>query len=489
MREKRVKVMCAKSSAEMRKAMKRCNGVILARFTLLLFVLWMCCMVLSGCADRDEEENKAPNRIILTAAVLREEKNFVNMVEAFNQNDQEYYIEIKVYEAEEWDGSDALQRMAMEMSAGGGPDIIWLDDRSNAALAAGKLLEDLYPYMNDDQDFSKADYYENVWDAFSLEGNLYTLPTSFVIDTFAGNGNLMEDYVTEYQMDGASVSVWNIADLTRCYRDFSQNSTDRVWLFPGDNKLSVFAELCYSGMDQFVDWGSGECRFQEKAFIELLEFAGSFPDTIDIDDSASLRDLYKSGRALLYPIRILNVWSVAQAEAVFAGENVIFPGHPVGENKLNETGAVAYPADGLLTMNRNSLHKDGVWQFMKYCLSEQIQQQATGIPLLRTVSEERLTNALTPEYVLVDGVEVPKVRSFVRFEGEQPVELTVVTAENAAVFQSLVESIHRSRTVEEAMYSIVLEEAEMFFAGDRTAEKTADVIQSRVSLYVSERMR
>lgn len=469
--------------------MKRNNGTITARFLLSLSVLWMCCMVLSGCADRNEEENTHSDRIVLTAAVLRKEKSFLDMVEAFNGNDQEYYIEVKVYEAEEWDGSDALQAISMEMLSGGGPDIIWLDDRSNAALAAGKLLEDLYPYMDGDEDFSMADYYENVWDAFSLEGKLYTLPTSFVIDTFAGNERLMEDYVTEYQPGGTEAFVWSIADLTGCYRDFSQKSADRVWLFPGDNKLSVFAELCYSGMDQFVDWGSGECRFQGNAFVELLKFADSFPDTIDIDDSISLRDLYRSGRALLYPIRILNVWSVAQAEAVFAGENVIFPGHPVVVKKSEQTGAVAYPADGLLTMNRNSLHKEGVWQFMKYCLSEQVQQQATGIPMLRRVSEERLADALTPEYTLADGVEVPKVRSYVRFEGEPPVELTVATAEDAAVFRILIENVRRSRIIEEALYNIVLEEAEMFFARDRTAEETANVIQSRVSMYVGERMR
>lgn len=469
--------------------MKNSNGVMVERFLLFLFVLLLCCMILSGCGDEDVGENGDQNRILLTAAVLRKENSFMDMVEEFNRNNQDYYIEVKVYEAQEWDGSDALQAIIMEMLAGGGPDIIWLDDRSNAAFAAGKLLEDIYPYMNGDQDFSSADYYENVWDAFSLEGKLYTLPTSFVIDTFAGNGKLMEAYVTEYQVGEASVPTWNIADLTRCYQDFSQQNVSRVWLFPGDNKRSVFAELCYSGMDQFVDWGSGECRFQDKAFLELLEFVGSFPDTIDMDDSTSLRDLYHSGRALLYPLRIYNVWGVAQAEAVFVGENVIFPGHPVGENKPEETGAVAYPADGLLTMNRNSLHKEGVWQFMKNCLSEQMQRQSTGIPMLREVSEERLETALTPEYVLVDGVEVPKVQSYVRFEGEQPVELTVVTDENVAVFRSLVESICRSRTVEEALYSIVLEEAEMFFAGDRTAEETADVIQSRVSVYVSERVR
>ena len=458
-------------------------------FLLSLSALWLCCMVLSGCANGDEEGSAPPDRIVLTAAVLRKEKSFLDMAGAFNEDDREYYIKVKVYEAEEWDGFDALEAIAMEMLSGGGPDIIWLDDRSNAAFAAGKLLEDLYPYMDGDRDFSKTDYYENVWDAFSLEGSLYTLPTSFVIDTFAGNRMLMENHVKGYQAGGASVFVWSISDLTGCYRDFSQKSADRVWLFPGDNKLSVFAELCYSGMDQFVDWGSGECRFQEKAFIELLEFADSFPDTIDIDDSISLRNLYRSGRALLYPVRILNVWSVVQAEAVFAGEDVIFPGHPVGENKPGETGAVAYPADGLLTMNRNSPHKEGVWKFMKYCLSEQIQQQASGIPMLRTVSDERLAAALTPEYILVDGVEVPKVQSYVRFEGEPPVELTVATAENVAVFRSLIDSIRRSRTVEEALYSIVLEEAEMYFAGDRTAQETADVIQRRVTLYVSERMR
>ena len=475
------------------------------RILSVLTALCLCCMALGGCGARGAEEDGgdlienaeqpgsdtglSQERTHLTAAVLYKDQSFTNMVEQFNASNQEYYVEIQVYEATEWDGSDALERLTMEILAGGGPDIIRLDEMSSPSFAAGKLLEDLYPYMEADEDFRLSDYYENVWEAFSLSGSLYTLVTSFGIDTFAGDIERLGTYVASRQMKDADIHTWSIEEMMRCYRDLSGAATGRVQLFPGDNKLSVVGDLCYSGMDQFVDWEEGTCSFEDEEFVKMLEFANSFPEGIEINDDTSVMNMYLTGMALLYPVRVTDVWSVAQAEVVFPGKTVIYPGHPVREGDLTGTGAVAYPGDGFLSMNRNSRQKEGVWLFLKSCLSKEAQRNVLRIPVLRAVSEERLESAQVPEYELVDGKEVPKVRSTVRFEGDDPVELTVVTAQNAAVFRSLVESVHRSITLDSAMYNIVLEEAGSYFAGDRTAAEAADVIQNRVSMYVGERVR
>jgi hypothetical protein len=51
---------------------------------------------------------------------------------------------------------------------------------------------------------------------------------------------------------------------------------------------------------------------------------------------------------------------------------------------------------------------------------------------------------------------------------------------------SLPEDSHTLYRIDYALYDIIVEEALAYLAGSKTAEDTAAVIQSRVSMYVAE---
>ena len=50
----------------------------------------------------------------------------------------------------------------------------------------------------------------------------------------------------------------------------------------------------------------------------------------------------------------------------------------------------------------------------------------------------------------------------------------------------LYHSIDRAETDDTAVIDIIIEQAQPYFAGDKTLEETADLIQRRVTLYVNE---
>lgn len=61
-----------------------------------------------------------------------------------------------------------------------------------------------------------------------------------------------------------------------------------------------------------------------------------------------------------------------------------------------------------------------------------------------------------------------------------------MTDEDAQRFLALLNEIDNVAIYDETVLGIIDEEASAFFAGEKTAEETASIIQSRVQLYVSE---
>ena len=65
----------------------------------------------------------------------------------------------------EWDGLDGHPAdsfatwLSMHILSGNGPDMVEYGGYYSPAVASGKLMEDLYPYMDADESFQKEDYY------------------------------------------------------------------------------------------------------------------------------------------------------------------------------------------------------------------------------------------------------------------------------------------------------------------------------------------
>ena len=67
-----------------------------------------------------------------------------------------------------------------------------------------------------------------------------------------------------------------------------------------------------------------------------------------------------------------------------------------------------------------------------------------------------------------------------------PTEKPKESEEDVAYIKSFIQSIDMLQTYEAGDMEIINEETKMYFAGNKTAEETAKIIQSRVQIYVSE---
>lgn len=103
--------------------------------------------------------------------------------------------------------------------------------------------------------------------------------------------------------------------------------------------------------------------------------------------------------------------------------------------------------------------------------------------------EHMLEEAGNMEYVVsADGNEIPIVKSEIGFEGEEAIKIYRMEEEEKKQLLRLIETASLNDAIDYTLYNIVLEEAQSYFAGDRTLDEVIDIIQRRASLYIAEHM-
>lgn len=124
------------------------------------------------------------------------------------------------------------------------------------------------------------------------------------------------------------------------------------------------------------------------------------------------------------------------------------------------------------------------------CLSDAGQKELpSGFPIRRKALEEQIAQALKVETITnAEGKEEKLVRYEVIFEGEEKIPIYCITPEQAEQLLALIEGAEIVSQTEPKIYNVFLEEAEYYFDGAKGLEETMEVIQSRVSLYVNERI-
>ena len=388
--------------------------------------------------------------ITLTLASVLEPILIEGAVLDFNTSQSKYKIVIKDYSQYNSSGSDTagLEQLGLDIAAGDIPDIFDLHGIPMERYAALGLLEDLYPYLDADDEFSRDDIIPSFLSAMETDGRLYYLAPHFSVRTVLAP-------------DGALSGRWSFSDLLTL-ADGVDPFADCV------TQYDLLRDMSGGADSPFVDWASGQCFFDSEEFIDLLQFTGLL--------ATAERSRFEEFEPADYPetlqITIVGDYMTLVAVSASMGTNVDAVGFP----GANGARYLAEPVREIFAMSAQSAHKDGAWAFLRTMLSERKQSENT-IPITRAaydavISEEK-------DYI-EDGavIELPDANGEWR---EYPITLEYLDA-----FDNLVNSVTGVYEYDSSLMEIVWSEAQGFFAGDKTAEDTAQNIQSRVSIYMAE---
>lgn len=390
----------------------------------------------------------------------------------FNKSNNEYRIEVKdysIYETSE-DYNAGITKLNTEIVSGNVPDIIAIDRLPHKQYAAKGLLEDLYTYIDGDSELSREDFVSSVLGAVESDGKLFYMGPSFYLQTMVGNS----DYV-------GTEPGWTMEEL----RSIIEQNPQADWpLGMGMSRESIFGSLFMMSMDSYVNWQTGECRFDTDEFKSFLEFTKTFPKAEDLDyenmDWVNSDVLIKEGRQIASSFSLSDFQSYQYNKATY-GDKMVFKGVPVAEG----VGTIANMRNGL-AITTSCKEKEAAWSFLREFFTEEYQKNLWELPTNKNAFESKLKEAMTQEYYTDENGERKPISMGGMSIGDEMIEFYALTEEEGQAIRDLVDTIQYTADYDEALITIVQDEAAAYFNDEKSVDEVAAIIQSRMNIYINE---
>ena len=457
------------------------------------------------------------NKTVLTFACMYLDWNMRDAIVKFNRASNTHRIVVRDYSEYNTDDdyTAGIQKLNTEMLSGKLPDMIDINTYSMPIeqYAAKGFLTDLYELIDADADLSREDFVQPVLKALeSADGKLYQLPQTFAVDTAIALDKVVGEYDT-----------WNLAAV----KDAMTKLQDGATVFDVYRTKSDILSTCISrNIDAFVDWENGAAHFDSDEFKALLEFANSFPDTYDWEnadeeDQDSAQNRMNAGKQLMSSFYVSSLEDILYQLTGYNGK-VKFVGYPSEDGTSNH----AFQIDGAIAISSTCADKTAAWNFMKQFLNEEYQSSYNiwSFPINQAAFDAKLKEMMTEEYQTDDNgnvmkddngnpIRIPKVTYYTDGNGTmtgystgnggvavmQPsadgsvemgengeVNVYAMTQEQADEILGLINATTAVYGYDESILNIISDEAAAYFAGEKSLDDTANMIQSRVNLYVAE---
>lgn len=369
----------------------------------------------------------------------------------FNAHSDEYYVRVVDYSGGIYASAEEVQlRLNTELISGKAPDMFcffsgWISPN----IYAGKgLLVDMKPLIEADEDLSLEDIV--LAKALDYNGGIYVMGESYYVYTMAARES---DFGQRYG--------WTLEE----YRQIDAGlREDQMCIYNLTRELFIYNVIARY-VRYAVDWTSGDCSFDSPEFIDLLRTALELretPEDINDMDFGPGEPKVAAGEQTTVAVFATYVSSLAESEQR-AGCPLSFIGSPTPDGSCGSDASL----NTQLAICSLSQHQEGCWEFIKYMLMNANTDRGImpGYPLLmyRPALEESIAKAMADE--------------------EAKVKMTRADADKLLDFLDAIENLNE---YDSAIMDIIKSECQAMFAGDKTPEETAKLIQSRASLYVAE---
>ena len=393
----------------------------------------------------------------------------VEYSKAHPQNPVTYQTHTAVYTGDidaYMDICDAYRtRVMADILSGGGPDIFLISSEDARNLSENGALLDLTEYLD-------PELREKILPS-ALERGVIDGKMIGVSPMISGSVMLVSNAVWE----GDS---WTIEDVLRLADERKPQylfggldlGNTMIKNSPGGLLFRFFSE--FPEKSPFVDLEAGTCNFENETFIRLLEICKEYGERPTPDED-QLYEMLKTGECLCTIVRVDDMQHFTQAMKPLE-KSCHFVGYP-GQEGYGYAASYEFVA-----VNANSKNKEAALEFLWHLFSLESQQKIEGHGA--SVREDVVRESVVLKdwgdgrgplyhYDLGDG-------SYMNLEVKE--DGSSFLEEYVTALKGLEGEDSRS----EAVIDIVKSEAGAYFAGDRSAEEIAGIIQNRVQLYLDE---
>ena len=376
-----------------------------------------------------------------------------NVVE-FNKSQDKYHVTVKAYNnrSSETTTDEAMNRFNLDLASGKAPDIMDIQYFDMENLVHKRLVENLEDYIEADADIAREDYIEGVLRACTIDDVLFTIPMEFMVYSYAGRASELGEE-----------PGWTLEDI----KSYLENG-DKVKALHSTREYAVVELLSYA-LDEFVDKENGVCNFNTDSFKALLEILSGLPSEEEYSWT-SMEDT----EAVMCSTGFINFRSIQDQLESQYGEDYVIKGYPTSDGReQHELGIVnAY------SIMSASANKEGAWEFIKFSL----QNISAEDFYYSFTSDKNVMQELIDAELAHAGEETQKQyytqwgTFYYHYATQEEIDTVMRMLNHVSIYSKS----------DAQIIDIIKEEMEGYFAGIKSEEEVAAIIQDRVQIYLDE---
>ncbi len=370
------------------------------------------------------------------------------------------------------------------------PDIVTGSSTDNVLkqLYENDLCTDLYPFMETGS-IRKDDLLGCIKRTFATEnGGLWAIGPLFCVDTVYGPTALLGER-----------TGWTLSELL----DFANalpEDTSLIRYFCQSSVTNLMLEK--NGFGQFIDPKTNTCDFENEAFLGYLAFIAPLPATpaeantalsmstgIDPNDSAQISSLYHKGNIALQSGTIRGHESWLRMEAQFNTNDLTLIGYPTVDGTTSGSLVSMYA----YVIPTFSDSPEEAWVFLETVMrSNDEDRYYRDFPALKSDLENVFEEMYQTLYTITfdGGMSTGRYTEEASNEPmDEPGFRKRFTEEDAAELWNWLDNdvgAPIANAADPEITAIINEEISAYLAGARAAADCANIIQSRVTLWLSE---
>lgn len=387
-----------------------------------------------------------------------------NQIVKFNASNDKYYVTIKEYK------DDNISQLNLDLTSGNVPDILITNSYTPTETYIAKgIFADLYEFIDNDSEIKREDFVPNLLTSFETDGKLYRFTDCFTVYTVIGKTAIFGENM------GITVDRLN---------EIAASMPPEAEMFAGFTKTDILTYAMEMSGSEFIDFKNGSCNFNSEDFIKVLEFANGYINNIDFnsyfDDAfwGRFETMFADESALLMVCYLTSYDDMYRFEHTNFDDPVTAVGFP-----CKDRIGTSFVVDSGFSIAEKSPNKEGAWEFVRTMLLPEYQDCADKFPVRKDSLDKYSAAAMKYDsdrinqaVVMIGGMAIS---SGVRDIGEPK-------QEDIDRMNEVIASANGIMSYNSSVLEIITEEASSYFNGSKPARDAAELIQTRVQLYLDE---
>lgn len=275
------------------------------------------------------------------------------------------------------------------------PDVFWVVEDYLPTFAEKGIIENLQPYMDQDDEFDSSIFFDNALEFTQVNGVQYALPRDIGVQVIAYNKDLFDASNIDYP-----TVDWTWDDMVRIGQDLTIEDGDYIEQY-GLGWLDYEA-LIYSNNGQLFNQEGTEAYFDSTETVEALQMYSDLVNLYHISptpaESQGLGNVFFGQRAAM---TLVGPWDFSKLEKSGINYDIIpFPTGNNGESNMRLSGLP-------VAMNANSDKKEIAYELIKFlCTNTTAQSMLAEYGIAMPVVESiALSDVYTESSIVPESID------------------------------------------------------------------------------------